>query len=422
LHFLQILQTNYLFCPEKSLAKMSNTPKTISLLAPSIQNYAWGGTSFIPDLLEMTNLENAPFAELWMGTHAKSPSYLITQKDKINLRTYIKENPISTLGETIFQKFTELPYLFKVLDVQQMLSIQVHPSKKQAQLGFERENQAQIPLDAPHRNYRDRNHKPELMVALTDFWLLHGFRVVSEITHFLKTIPEFECLQPHFKTQNLRELYQFVMELSQNQVNNVLRPFAKRLIQSSFSEHQPEYWAKRALEDFALPNGDLDRGIFSIFFLNLVHIPKGKGIYQPEGILHSYLRGTNIEIMANSDNVLRGGLTPKHMDIPELLANTKFDSIIPQILDNKEISEFEFCYPTPAQEFKLTKICLSNQQVYQHTSDSPEILIILEGKLIIKCEEIRIELKKGQVIFVSAFQNYTIRSLVPSSLFRASVP
>ncbi|MBC7588692.1 MAG: mannose-6-phosphate isomerase, class I, partial [Chitinophagaceae bacterium] len=154
-------------------------------LKGKVQHYAWGGSSFIPSLLHIDNAENKPHAEYWMGTHPSAPSELFDGAASISLDQFIQQNPIKVLGEKVFKQFKALPYLFKVLDVNDMLSIQVHPSKAEAEKGFDAEEAAGIPLNAPNRNYKDSNHKPEIMVALSEFWLLHGFKSKEAIEKML---------------------------------------------------------------------------------------------------------------------------------------------------------------------------------------------------------------------------------------------
>ncbi|RYZ27358.1 MAG: mannose-6-phosphate isomerase, class I, partial [Chitinophagaceae bacterium] len=147
---------------------------TIYKLKGVVQHYSWGGTDFIPQLLGVSNPEQKPFAEYWLGAHPAAPAIL--ESLNLSLHQFISNHPKEALGDQVAPKFGSLPYLFKILDVKQMLSIQVHPSKVAAEEEFEKENKAGVAINAPNRNYKDSNHKPELMYALSDFWLLHGFK------------------------------------------------------------------------------------------------------------------------------------------------------------------------------------------------------------------------------------------------------
>ena len=171
-----------------------------------VQQYAWGGHRFIPELLCIENPEQKPFAELWMGTHNRGPATITNASTPQTLVSWLDQNP-KALGSKVQQQFHgKLPFLFKVLDVRQMLSIQSHPTKEQAEIGFQKENELGIPLAARHRNFKDDNHKPEIMVALTPFWLLHGFKSEKAIAKVLEEVPEFHPLQPHFKSQNIASI------------------------------------------------------------------------------------------------------------------------------------------------------------------------------------------------------------------------
>jgi mannose-6-phosphate isomerase len=156
--------------------------KRIFKLKGVVQHYSWGGYEFIPHLLGLENSQHKPFAEYWMGAHQNHPAHI---EGKVALNNFIAQNGEEVLGTRVNKKFGSLPYLLKVLDVRQMLSIQVHPSKQAAEISFEHENQENIPVHAPHRNYKDQNHKPELMVALSDFWLLHGFKSKERLVNIL---------------------------------------------------------------------------------------------------------------------------------------------------------------------------------------------------------------------------------------------
>ena len=197
----------------------------------SVKYYDWGGTVFIPSLLRVNNEAKKPFAEYWMGVHPQADCTVLQAGEQpILLRDYIDTDPQALLGTYVSEKFETLPYLLKALDVRDMLSIQVHPSKKNAQLEFEKENAAGIPLDSPQRNYKDANHKPELMVAIDDFWLLHGFKQEKEIEETLTSIRDLSFLLPVFKNKGYKELYKTVMELPQSEVNDRLQPLLDRII------------------------------------------------------------------------------------------------------------------------------------------------------------------------------------------------
>jgi mannose-6-phosphate isomerase len=224
-----------------------------------VQHYAWGGFSYIPQLLGVNNTQHQPFAEYWMGAHVSAPSMVLENESEQPLNKIIQQNPLETLTKEVFNRFGELPFLFKVLDVKEMLSIQVHPSKIEAEKGFDAEEAAGIPLNAANRNYKDRNHKPEVMVALSDFWLLHGFKLKDNIEQTLQQVPELKALLPLFKSTGIKELYRFVMNMEQQEVNNLLLPLIKREIQlkveGKLSKADPGWWASKLFENKEVSGG-----------------------------------------------------------------------------------------------------------------------------------------------------------------------
>jgi mannose-6-phosphate isomerase len=214
---------------------MIHTKNRVFKLLGKVQHYAWGGNSFLPELLHIHNSENSPFAEYWLGAHDKASSELIIDNgERKKLNEYIQSNPSELLGEYANNKFKQLPYLLKILDVKNMLSIQVHPSKENAEKEFLEENKKSIPLTALHRNYKDDNHKPELMLALGEFWLLHGFKRKMELIKILKNIPELNFLLTVFQKENYYELYKTVVELDQDIVN--VATFARQNCSSIFKQ------------------------------------------------------------------------------------------------------------------------------------------------------------------------------------------
>ena len=355
-------------------------------LIPTIQHYAWGGSEFLPNILDLEEYDpSLPFAELWMGAHPKSPSSLqLDENSVILLQDWVTQHPTAALGESTIEQFgAKLPFLFKILDVKKMLSIQVHPSKSAAKIGFAREHKLGIPLDAPHRNFKDDNHKPEVMLALTDFWLLHGFKAEDDIEKTLINIPEFQALSDWFaENKNIGLLYRFIMEMTQEEVNNLLSPLKKRLSQRSIvDKNLADYWAQLAFDDYTR-DGNFDRGIFSIYLFNLLKLKKGEVIFQGNGIPHAYLEGANVELMANSDNVFRGGLTPKHIDIKELLTHTICEPVIPTIIKGTPVKKNWMVFKTPVSDFELSKITVTpNQSMEIPNGLGPGVYWVYDGEV-----------------------------------------
>jgi mannose-6-phosphate isomerase len=404
----------------------SSIPNVL-LLRCVVQHYSWGGYDFIPALSRRDNPARAPWAELWLGAHPSAPALALVEGRERPLDQLIAQSPPAWLGERVARRYDHrLPFLFKVLDVRQMLSIQAHPSKAQAQAGFQRENALGIPLDAPHRLFKDDNHKPELMVALSPFWLLHGFRSPSDIAESLRGIPEFFPLLAPLQGDDIAALYHHIMTMPQIEVNRLLGPVRSRLSQlfhaGHLDEDKPAYWAAQAFEDFPGADGNLDRGIFSIFLLNLVRLAPMQGIFQGPGIPHAYLRGVNVELMANSDNVFRGGLTPKYVDVDALIDHLDFNPIFPVVLDGVAVSALEWEYPAPAADFLLSRIQLEPGQVYAPALvDGPEILLLMEGEIALGASEAARTLRRGDACFVAPGAPYTLTANSPALLFRARV-
>jgi mannose-6-phosphate isomerase len=385
-----------------------------------VQHYSWGGYDFIPRLLGIDNSEQKPYAEYWMGAHGNHSAF-IENGNKISLSDFIARDAEGVLGSSVAKKFSSLPYLLKVLDVRQMLSIQVHPSKEAAKINFEEENKKGIPVNAPHRNYKDRNHKPELMIALSDFWLLHGFKKEEDLLKVLGTKRELKFLKEIFIQKGYKGLYEEVMLMEQKKVNEVLHPILQKIIplyhDKSLSKDEEDFWAVRAALNFC-KDDNYDRGIFSIYLFNLIHLKKGEGIFQPSGLPHAYLEGQNVEIMANSDNVLRAGLTDKYIDVLELLKHVRFEAIIPKILNPQ--SNYKI-YSSPAEEFELQEYSLAKDEIVNIRITTGEIFLLMNGSLEIISNQ-KMELKEGDSIFVKAGTDMRIKPLSQINLFRATVP
>lgn len=405
---------------------MNASPSPLRLHG-SIQPYAWGGTTFIPQLLGQPNDAGAPYAELWLGAHDRSPALveLDSTQTPIPLDALIARAPAHYLGTAAAEKFQQkLPFLFKILDVAKMLSIQAHPSKAEAEAGFAAENAAGIPLSAPHRNFKDDNHKPEMMVALTDFYLLHGFLPLEQIAQRFHNTPELAPLWSAAGNPTaLPPFFAHLMELPQEQVNHYLEPLAFRLLPAlaagGLDKASPDYWAARALRDFRTATGGLDRGVFSIYCLNVVFLQPGEGIFQDAGLLHAYLEGVNVELMANSDNVFRGGLTDKHIDVPLLLQHLDFAPTFPNILRGEPVDAALEHYPTPATDFALYQLKLDGGERYAPAAKAvPAILLLLNGEGQLNGAPV----KPGQSFFIPAGSTWTIESTHGCAGFLATLP
>ena len=327
------------------------------------------------------------------------------------------------LGADSVRRFgAVLPYLFKVLAADQPLSIQAHPSKQEAIDGFARENQAGIALDATDRNYRDDNHKPEIICALTPFWALNGFRPAADAVRLMEPVCP-DDLKPAFKrlkdngVDGLNPFFKSMLTLSANERE---RASAQMLIKAkSLARQSPVYgWMVTLAEWYPA-----DMGILSPALLNLIRLSPRQAMYLPAGQLHAYLDGVGIELMANSDNVLRGGLTPKHVDVPELLRVVRFGETTITPLDATPMETGECCYRCPAEEFSLSMIEVDPSRSYASPSArSIEILLCTEGKGRIAADtNDALSIKKGDSLVVpAALDRYTIDGYV--TIYKASVP
>ncbi len=394
----------------------------ICRLKGKVLHYAWGGYDFLPHLLNVSNTEHKPFAEYWMGAHPSAPSELVTQNGNVSLYNLVQENPETVLSEKVVNRFGELPYLFKVLDVKDILSIQVHPSKQEAEKGFAREEAEGIPINAPYRNYKDKNHKPEMLVALSEFWLLHGFTQLSIIETRLEEVPEFNVLLPFYRREGLKALFQFIMEMKQPEINAMLTNLVKREIRrkndGELTKEMPGWWIAKIF-DGKKEIGDIDRATFSIYFFNIVKLEPGEAMFQGAGMPHAYMEGQCVELMANSDNVLRAGLTPKHIDVPELMKHTIFETVVPDIMQGNIVLPGEKIYPCPVPDFGMAKIELSATVSYTNRASSLEIWIVTDGGALVNNTLV---LKRGEAFAVLAGESYTIQASGNCMLFKAFVP
>lgn len=398
------------------------------LMESAVQHYSWGDSEFIPKLIGCSNETRRPYAELWIGAHPELPSVAWVDDVAVPLDRLIAAAPEVLLGARVVRAFgAQLPFLFKVLAARQPLSIQVHPNLEQARAGFQRENRAGIPIDDDKRNYSDENHKPELLLALTDFYALRGFRSPDEIATLLAAIPELAWLADGLKdgTEQRAELYRRLMCMSQQAVNDLLDPLLVRLESENdrggFGQDDPRFWLLRADGFFSQPE-HRDRGLFSILLLNLVHLRPGQGLFLSAGELHSYLQGAGLELMANSNNVLRGGLTTKHIDVDELLDLVCFDAqplapIMPRKLDDAQRR-----YQVPATEFQLDVWSLPEGEHRTLAAADIRLGLLLDGEIELVGNGHSLRLVAGQTFLIPARCEITIRTAQQGTLYLAAVP
>lgn len=388
-----------------------------------VQHYDWGGNELIPTVTGHQP-DGKPMAEYWLGAHHSAPSVVKAGKDE-KLDALIESNPSKYLGKTVSDRFHRLPFLLKLLDVKKMLSIQVHPSKETAKENFARENSEGISISSAARNYKDENHKPELMVALDDFWLLHGFKPAVEMISGLTNVPELGFLKEDFHGSDYSRLYSHIMLMDQEEVNSILQPLLDRIIpvykNGKLEKSSADFWAARAALSFN-QGKNIDRGIFSIYLFNLVNLKKGEAIFQDAGVPHAYLEGKNVEIMANSDNVLRGGLTPKHVDVNELLRNVKCEETVPVVIKGG-IRGREKVYVTPAGDFELSVMEMRANENVHINIITTSIFLLIDGAVTVKAGGTSLKLERGNPSAIAFPETEIDVSCIDNAVvYRASVP
>ena len=404
------------------------------LLRGAIRTYAWGSRTAIADFTGRPSPTAHPEAELWFGAHPGDPAMLETEAGERSLLDALREDPEGQLGATVCGRFGEtLPFLVKVLAADEPLSLQAHPSAEQAVEGFERENQLGIPVGAPTRNYRDRSHKPELIVAMNQFEALAGFRPAQRTIELMRALavidldPFVNLLSGQPDADGLRALFTTWITAPQPDLD-VLVPAvidgAIEYVRSGRSEFAAE--AKTVLELGERYPGDA--GVLASLLLNRITLAPGEGIYLPAGNLHAYLNGVGVEVMANSDNVLRGGLTPKHVDVPELLRVLDFTPAT-DIVVRPEVGEdgIESVYLTPAPEFAVSVLHIDGDRIGHEIDapsrhDGPQVLLCTEGSTVVYAKGGTVTLERGSAAWVSADDGpIRLASSSPSTLFRTTV-
>lgn len=409
-----------------------NTNQPPIRLRPSLQHYAWGDRNLIRELLNLPT-KDEPIAEAWFGTHPMAPAQVIEGQREVPLSNLIATKPEAILGAKTQAQYGDLPYLLKVLAAEQPLSIQVHPNSQQAIEGFEREERAGIPRNAKHRCYRDKNHKPEVIAAITPFYALAGFRDRDSILTSIERNPELAPLLP-IDVQNphaIRTALEYFFGLSERLVQHHLGMLISRLDQKhqqqTFDPLDREHWTLRAHQKLGSSTTKFDRGIVFIFLLELIHLRPGQAIYLPAGLPHAYLQGAGVELMASSDNVIRAGLTSKHVDVPELLRIVRFDAAAPPILDPSPLNQpTRATYSIPANELRLDILSINTNLVHQDRSFGPETLLVTEtganGWVTVETSLQKLKLQRGQACLLPHGQHYTLSTNESAKIIVAGLP
>nr|ELR5111262.1 mannose-6-phosphate isomerase [Providencia stuartii] len=368
-----------------------------------VQNYDWGSKTALTQLYSVPNPEHLPMAELWMGAHPKASSYVIDNKTghKLPLIDYIAQNPSQILGDKIAETFkSRLPFLFKVLCAARPLSVQVHPNKVYAEVGFAKENAAGIPLDSPIRNYKDDNHKPELIYALTPFKAMNAFRPLGEIAELLDFVsaahPEIQFFVQSPNDEKLAKLFAQILSLTGEQ-----KELALGVLKAALNSRQGEPWNTIKQMVSLYPE---DTGLFVPLLLNVIELQPGEAMFLYARTPHAYIEGVGLEIMANSDNVLRAGLTNKHIDVPELIANVDFISKTKESLLSEPEKSGNICkYHIPVEDFAFSIYSINDTGI-GITNETASILFCIDGELVLKSGDDELKICSGESIFLSAFE------------------
>lgn len=382
-------------------------------LTNTLRHYAWGSTSAMAAFLA-TEPSGLAEAELWLGAHPGSPSRaLLPNGSTMPLDSLIAESPENTLGATGRAAFgDQLPFLMKVLAAGSPLSLQVHPNRQQARAGFELEEQQNVPKDAEHRNYKDPNHKPEMIVAVSGFEALCGFRPVAEsrmvFQHLLNQAPAgaapaamladvIEALGNAEESTALRSAF-LRLNSSAEDIQGVAA-IAETSLNGGNSPHRTEL--STLLELHSLYPGD--PGALISLLLNHVSLEPGQAVFLPAGNLHAYLGGLGIEVMASSDNVLRCGLTPKHVDIPELLKVLDFRSVPVPLLEPSATHPGERLWEPPFREFQLQRLQLGpDSKPTPLAQNGPAIVLVTSGAMTLQSPQRSMQLRQGESVFIPA--------------------
>ncbi len=380
----------------------------IARLTGVIQPYAWGSATVIPQLLGIEP-SGEPQAELWLGAHPLAPSTVDDQP----LDELLAKDPRGLMGDATVAAFgPRLPFLLKVIAADQPLSLQAHPSREQAEVGFAREQAAGIPRDAAHRIYRDGWPKPEVLCALQETEALCGFREPEESYALFQRLGVDSALRlvadlasPELAPEErLTSVFERLLRLTGDPdgvVAEVVRGADAVTADGEFG-----LFARTARELGHFYPGD--PGVLAALLMNRIVLHPNDAIYLPAGNLHAYLRGGGVEVMANSDNVMRGGLTPKHIDVDELLSVLDFTPGFAGLIQPTEDAPGLWRYPVPAPEFALWRIESADSAIALPATDGARILLVTEGWLSLASGNEVLSLVRGESAWISASEPGTV--------------
>lgn len=387
-------------------------------LVNTIRPYAWGSTTALPGLLEVAP-DGRPQAELWMGAHPAAPSLVRRAEADRPLDAVIEDAPAAELGASVLRRFgPRLPFLLKLLAADAPLSLQVHPDLAQAAVGFRIENAAGVALDAPHRNYRDNNHKPEMVVALGAFEGLCGFRTPSECAGLLAALgvdelaPYGGILRGRPEEDGLRAVFSAFLSPPPGLVEAVARAVARAA--RTEGPHRADF----ALYDSVARAYPGDAGLLAALMLRTVRLAPGEGLFLGAGVPHAYVRGLAVEIMAASDNVLRCGLTSKHVDTAELLRVVRFDAPPVRVLRPLPDGPEEV-YPAPVDDFRLSRVRVAEgDAAVVLGATAPNILVCTRGRVRLTGPRGVVPLRPGGSAYAPAGERVAVEG--DGELYRAT--
>jgi mannose-6-phosphate isomerase len=376
---------------------------SVDLLENPVRPYAWGSRTTIADLVGKPVPAPHPEAELWMGAHPGDPSRVGDEP----LPDLLAKDPVGQLGPDVASRWDgRLPFLLKVLAAEEPLSLQAHPSAEQAAEGYAREEKQGIPRDAATRNYPDSTAKPELLCALTEFHALAGFRDPHRTVELLRAVetpglsPYVELLAGDPNREGLRALFTTWITLPQPAIDALVPELLDECVRHVKEHGQFELECRTVLELGESYPGDA--GVLAALLLNRLVLAPGEAIFLPAGNLHTYLRGTGVEVLANSDNVLRGGLTPKHVDVPELLRVLDF-RYGDMAVTTGEPSGARYVYRTSAPEFELSRLEWHDDSApVRLPGGTPRILVTIDGELTVAGAEEKLTLPRGRAMWIPA--------------------
>lgn len=408
----------------------------MELLRGALRTYAWGSRTAIAEFTGRPVPAAHPEAELWFGAHPGDSVWLQAANGETSLLEALVADPEGQLGSVSRARFGDvLPFLVKVLAADEPLSLQAHTSTKQAVEGYLREERLGIPVSSPERNYRDTSHKPELLVALQSFEALAGFRQSSRTAELLTALavsdldPFIHLLSDQSDADGLRALFTTWITAPQTDIDMLVPAVLEGAI-AYVSSGATEFLAevKTVMELGERYPGDA--GVLASLLLNRISLTPGEAIFLPAGNLHAYLRGVGVEVMANSDNVLRGGLTPKHVDVPELLRVLDFNPTPEEALRPPTRCEgFAVVYETPTDEFEVALLALDGDYLGHEVdasphdvSQGPQILLCTEGEITVHGKFQALTVERGMAVWMAA-DDGPIRLVAqqPAKLFRATV-